>query len=699
MVLYKGSYNLSAKGELVSGEIIVTKENITLTENSVEKLKFDINNISEISIQNNIASAELILTPKGKDSILICGFTMEYIKSLGELCKATNYYLATGIYNEIEEIKDKKIGSADFTMKDIREKKIFRNLFSLAGKYKKPFLFAGILLTLSNCFYVLVPYLNRILIDKYLSPKIGTVADIIIICGAIFLTRAVGEVIFIISSRIIAVNGQKMTADIRMKAYANVQKLSMSSLSEKTSGDLMKRITNDVMKVRNFFETQGKRIFEQGIIFIIVTIILFVTSPKLALIVFLPFPLVFFITMKLKYLINRRYHKQWKIETKANIILHDIISGIKVVKSCGKEKQEIKKYSTVSKELADTSIKNERLWSIIFPILGFVIGIGEYLVLYFGGFDVLGGALTKGELVQFIMYTGFIYGPIQWLVFLPRWIGEMMVSLTKVLEIMNEKPAIINSVNSLKPNINGDINLKNVVFGYKSYEPILKEITAEIKSGEMIGLVGASGSGKSTTINLILRLYDVDSGSLTLDNTDIRDIDTVHLHKNTGVVFQDTFLFVGSVYDNIKYTCPTATVQQVISAAKISSAHEFIIKLPDGYNTIVGEHGYSLSGGERQRIAIARAIITNPSLLILDEATSSLDAQTEETVQNAMQKVIKGRTTIAIAHKLSTLKNANRLFVMDSGKIVEKGTHKELLQKKGRYYNLVMAQLQMSKKD
>jgi ATP-binding cassette subfamily B protein len=294
-------------------------------------------------------------------------------------------------------------------------------------------------------------------------------------------------------------------------------------------------------------------------------------------------------------------------------------------------------------------------------------------------------------------YIGYIYGPLRWMTSLPRSIANAVTSMAKLNEIIEEEPDIRDKADAITPEIEGNISFVNATFGYKSYEPVLKNITLDIKKGEMVGIVGHSGVGKSTMINLIMRLYDLNSGKLLIDGVDIKDISKETLCKSIGTVFQETFLFAGSIYDNIVYAKPEATPEEVFAAAKIANAHEFIIKLPDAYNTVVGENGYSLSGGERQRVAIARAILRDPKILILDEATASLDTETESKIQEALQRLIKGRTTIAIAHRLSTLRHADRLIVLEKGKLAEQGSHEELLKNKGIYYNLVMAQRQTTK--
>ncbi|MDD4263850.1 MAG: ABC transporter ATP-binding protein, partial [Firmicutes bacterium] len=362
-----------------------------------------------------------------------------------------------------------------------------------------------------------------------------------------------------------------------------------------------------------------------------------------------------------------------------------------------KEDLEIEKFSKATTELAEVSSDNEALWALLFPTMIFFTGIGEFLVLYFGGQEILTGSLTLGVLVQFTMYIGYIYGPLRWLVSFPRWLADAMTSMVKLFEIIDEEPEIISVEDPNNVSLSGRVAFENVSFGYKSYEPVLKGIDLDIKPGEMIGIVGRSGAGKSTMINLIMRLYDPSQGKITINGVDIKDMSPEYLHENIGVVFQDTFLFAGSFYDNIAYAKPGATADEVIAAAKAANAHDFIMQTADGYNTIIGENGYSISGGERQRLAIARAIIKNPSILILDEATSSLDVETESIIQDSLNTIVEGRTTIAIAHRLSTLKSADRLVVLDQGKVAELGTHIELLKKKGIYYNLVMAQRKTSK--
>lgn len=369
---------------------------------------------------------------------------------------------------------------------------------------------------------------------------------------------------------------------------------------------------------------------------------------------------------------------------------------MRVVKSFGKEEREAGRFQKKAEEFAAISRKNETFWAAFFPILTFLMGVGTYIAVYFGGMDVLAGRMSVGELVQFITYCGYLFGPLGWMTHLPRAVMQMITSLNRIYDVLDEQPSISDREDSREFPIEGAFTFEDVSFGYHTYEPVLENITFDVKPGEMIGLVGASGTGKSTLINLIMRLYDVDQGTITIDGVDIRDVKADSLHTQIGVVLQETFLFSGSILANIRFARQNASLAEVIQAAKAANAHDFITKTPDGYNTYVGEHGYNLSGGERQRIAIARAILNNPRLLILDEATSALDTESEFLIQQALDRLVKGRTTFAIAHRLSTLRNADRLVVIDKHGIAEIGTHNELLEKKGIYYGLVTAQLKMA---
>jgi ATP-binding cassette subfamily B protein len=340
----------------------------------------------------------------------------------------------------------------------------------------------------------------------------------------------------------------------------------------------------------------------------------------------------------------------------------------------------------------------EQMWATYMPLLSFLLGTGSLIIWYFGGKYVMDEEMTIGTLFAFMGYMGMFYGPLEMVTHVWNWISRSFAAADRIFEILDMEPEVPDEAESIPmPDIKGAVEFKNVTFGYDKHKPVLKNIELNVKAGEMIGFVGRSGVGKTTMTNLICRFYTADEGSVEIDGVDMKKIKLDDLRSQIGMVLQDQFLFNGTIAENIAYAKPDATPEEIMQAAKIANAHDFIVKFPEGYDTNVGERGQRLSGGERQRVSIARAIMHNPKILILDEATSSVDTETEKAVQEALSRLIKGRTTFAIAHRLSTLRNSDRLVVFEEGKIVEMGTHDELMEKKGTYQKLVEMQMELSK--
>lgn len=580
------------------------------------------------------------------------------------------------------------------------KKDIYLKLWGMTKGLRLMLMFPLLVGVFSLVFRFVVPMLQKTALDEYIQPPSGVergamegfLAIVIAIVSIDLFQRALG----VVQGRLSAVAGNKFTLMMRTLLYEKIQTLSLSSIQRKSTGDLMGRINNDVSVVQSFIVGQLPNLFIQAFSFVFAIIFLLVLNPIMSLFVFVPLPFVVFLVSKFWKTMNQRHIKQWVLGRRVNNFTQDIFNGIRVVKSFGRENSEIEKFNQGTLRQSNQAESNGKLFDTVFPLLGFAVRFGSFLIMFYGNIKLFNGEMSIGSLHQFNSYSNIIYEPLLWITFIPRQISNFMTSLGKVLEILEEEPEVSDIGLPIDIQIEGDISFKDVTFGYETYNPVLEHITLDIKRGEMIGIVGHSGSGKTTLINLLMRLYDVTEGEIVIDDVNIKDISQNALRSQIGVVLQETHLFSGSIRDNIRYSKPHASDEEVVEAAKLANAHDFIVNLPEGYNTMVGEKGYSLSGGERQRVAIARALIHNPSVLILDEATAALDTETEKLIQDAINKLTMNRTSLAIAHRLSTLRNADRLIVLDRGKLVEFGTHNELLEKKGFYWRLVMAQKQDS---
>ncbi len=688
---------------------------ITPAPDGAGELVLQTGKITELSVLHHTGCGEICAkTPEG--DLRLCRFTLTRLEPLSEFVKAFNFYRQSGDWNDpdLSRLRCPVCGTrflpgSRICPKCAKKAAGWKHIFNIAKPYLWGFAGAGFLILLANAFSLITPALNRALVDGYLVenapqnalPGLEPWAAILVLVGGMFLCHVLQRAINVGASLLRNRKGTRFVDDMRRTVYGKIQDLSLSGAGRYTSGGLINRVTGDSNRIADFIQRETVWIAQTAVMFVAVSLYFLFTRPLFMVFILLPVPLVMYGTRKFWSVIHKQYDKQWTLSSRANSILHDIIKGIRVVKVFGTEEMEVEKFKGVNKNLMAIQKKNETVWAVLSPILNFVVGSGEFLLLYFGaravlGDSILGPAMTVGELIQTVSYAGLIYAPLRHLTQMPQSLARAATSAARLNEILSEEPELADGKEET-PIATGKIVFDNVTFGYNSYEPILKNLDLTVQPGEMIGIVGHSGAGKSTMINLLMRLYDVNGGSITVDGVDLKEYDRKTLSDGIGAVFQETFLFEGSVYENLLYAKPKASPEEVFRAAKIACCHEFILKLPEGYNTRIGQNGHTLSGGERQRIAIARAILKDPKILILDEATASLDTETEEQIQRAIQYLVKDRTTIAIAHRLSTLRHANRIVVVDKGKIAEQGPHTELLKQKGQYYNLVMAQKQTTR--
>ncbi len=576
----------------------------------------------------------------------------------------------------------------------VDKRQLLARLIQRSRMYARP-IFQTFLLTAILRFCAIYPAeLQRSLVDDVLKVKatgfqvLQVHTDKLIwVMGILAVVRIVQAVVSGWQQYIMTWLGEKVTNDLRLDIYTHLQKLGVNYYDQKETGWIMDRVTGDTATLQGFMTDTLQRTVVNVVTLIVIAVMMFQSNALLAFLALIPAPIVCIMSSFFMHRTHKIWHWAWRRRSRMFALLSNVLPGVRVVKAFVQEDREFDRFEKQSMEYMDARVDAARTFAGFSRDTQLIMALSTLAIWGYGGYLALlqdagirSTGVTIGVLVMFMTLVAQFYSPLQELTNMSQQLQQAATAGQRVFEVLDTNPDMTDDSDAVElDSIAGKVEFDHVTFSYDERRPVLKDITFTAEPGQMIGLVGPSGAGKSTTINLICRFYDATSGTVRVDGHDVRDISLRSLRRQIGIVLQEPFLFHGTIADNIAYGCPDAPMEDIMRAAKAANAHDFILRFPDGYDSMVGERGARLSGGERQRISIARAILKNPRILILDEATSSVDVETEKQIQEAIGRLVQGRTTFAIAHRLSTLQNANKLLVLEKGRLAEQGTHQELL--------------------
>ena len=703
--------DMNENQEYTRRTVILTKDALCAFtgEDGGSFFKKPLTEIISLSVKENISSARAVVKFENGESVILTYLSMTLRDEF--------YYLARALegLKKGEEIPPRdederfcpKCGrrypdrNRKFCPECMDKASVIKRMATFVLKYKWRIVIMMLILVMMSALAVVAPYISSgFFYDEVLTEGGDFFGRIGLVILLIFALRLFRMLMNMMSGVISSALSAKMVRDLKRTIFEAIERLSLGYFTQRSTGALMNQVYHDANTIYWFF-TDGLPYFAISLVQLIsVTVIMLIINPLLTLFAVLLFPIVFILIGKLFNADRRLHEKRYTRSRALSGMLSDLLTGIRIVKTFSREKTETERFGVASRNLATAEKKRSFFGSTAYPFVNVLVYIGVILVWCVGGVMIIKGYLgmTYGMLLTFVSYVGIIYDPMYMFVDMVSWGSDGLNSMNRLFEVLDATVEVKEKENPVHKEVfEGAVSFRNVKFSYTKNKKVIDGLSFELAAGENLGIVGKTGAGKSTIANLLIRLYDTVEGEILIDGVNVKDYALSDIRKNIAIVSQETYLFAGTIYENIRFANPEATKEEIINAAKLAGAHEFIVKLPDAYQTMVGFGYKDLSGGEKQRVSIARALLRDPRILILDEATAAMDTRTERKIQSALDSLSVGRTTITIAHRLSTLRGADRLIVIKDGTVAEEGTHGELVAKGGEYSKLYKLQLEALK--